>query len=145
MPANKDDVIDSFNGRYRFLSNFHPVKVIYDNIEYSSVEHAYQAAKTLNPSMRRKIRETEAPKKAKELGRKAELRSDWERIKLSIMEELLKQKFSNPDLKRALLNTGEKTLIEGNWWGDVFYGVCNGKGENHLGKLLMKIRTELRG
>lgn len=138
------DKIDSFNGNYRFLSNFHPSKVTYDDVEYSTVEAAYQAAKTLNLSMRKKIRLADTPKKAKDLGRKVELRADWENIKLQVMETLLRQKFSQPDFKRALLNTKTSELIEGNWWGDVWWGVCNGRGENHLGKLLMKIRKEFQ-
>lgn len=137
-------MIDSFAGRYRFLSNFAPCKVTYDGIEYPSTEHAYQAAKTLDPSVRRQFRDCEKPNDAKKLGRKVVLRPDWESIKLDVMEELLRQKFSQPDFKRALLNTGDEELIEGNTWGDTFWGVCKGKGANHLGKILMKIRKDLR-
>lgn len=137
-------MIDSFSGKYRFLSNFAPCKVQLDGIEYNSTESAYQASKTLNPEGRRKIREAKTPGEAKKLGRTVYLREDWEDVKLDVMENLLRQKFSQPDFKRALLNTEDEELLEGNSWNDVFWGICKGKGENHLGKLLMKIRKELK-
>ena len=136
--------IDSFNGQYRFLSNFAACKVTYEGLEYKSTEHAYQAAKTLNAEARRKIREAKSPGEAKRLGKTVYLRPDWEEIKFEIMENLLRQKFNQPDFKRALLNTGNIELIEGNTWGDTIWGVCKGKGQNHLGKLLMKVRKDLQ-
>lgn len=136
--------IKGFNGRYRFLSNFAPAKVIWDELEYPSVEHAYQAAKTLDLSVRRKIRNAEKPGDAKRAGKNVPLRADWEQVKLSIMEKLVRKKFQISDLKRALLNTGDSLLEETNKWGDTFWGVCNNRGENHLGKILMKIRDELK-
>lgn len=138
------NLIDSFNGKYRFLSNFAPCKVTYDGVEYSSTEHAYQAAKTLDTKVRKFIAEAETPGEAKKRGQKCSLRPEWETIKLDVMLDLLRQKFKQPDFKRALLNTGDAELIERNTWKDVFWGVCNGKGENHLGKLLMKVREELK-
>ncbi len=136
-------MIDSFNGKYRFLSNFAPCKVEYDGLEYASTESAYQAAKTTNTALRKEF-QTSKPGDAKKLGRKVVLRPDWESIKLEVMEQLLRQKFTQPDFKRALLNTGDEDLIEGNTWNDTFWGVCKGKGQNNLGKLLMKVRKELR-
>jgi hypothetical protein len=140
----KSDKIDSFTGSYRWLSNFHPVEVKLDGVTYSSTEHAYQAAKTLNLTERRKVREAGKPGEAKKLGMKVNLRVDWEEIKLGIMEDLVRQKFQYPDLKKALLGTGDSELVEGNTWGDVFYGVCKGKGQNHLGRILMRVREELK-
>jgi len=64
---------------------------------------------------------------------------------MQMMEELLRLKFESPELRKLLLETGEHELIEGNNWGDRFWGVVDGVGDNHLGKLLMKIRAELRG
>ena len=136
--------IDSFTGDYHFLSNFAASKVELDGVEYKSVEHGYQAAKTLNPEGRRRIREAPTPGAAKKLGRSVYLRPDWEEIKFDVMENLLRQKFNQPDFRRALLNTSNIELIEGNTWGDTIWGVCKGKGENHLGKILMKIRKDLQ-
>lgn len=134
-----------FNKEYRFLSNFYPAVVEYDGLEYSSTEHAYQAAKTLDIGARRTIRESQKPGDAKRLGQKCKMRSDWEEIKLSVMEDLVRQKFSkSKDLKERLLATGDSYLEETNTWNDTFWGVCKGKGHNHLGKILMKIREELK-
>lgn len=135
-----------FQGEYRFLSNFWPAAVVLDSFLYPSVEHAYQAAKTLNPEIRSKIRELPKPGDAKRFAKMLQLRPDWKQVKLSVMEDLVRQKFfMNQFCREKLLETGEAELIEGNTWNDTFWGVCRGKGENHLGKILMKVRAELQG
>lgn len=136
--------IEHFDGEYRFLSNFWPAKVVLDGMEYATTEHAYQAAKTLDMNVRKEIQAAKYPNKAKKLGQKVALREDWEGVKLSVMEDLLRQKFQDPELKKALLDTGDAELIEGNFWHDTFWGVCDNKGKNQLGRLLMKIRSEIK-
>tara|TARA_Y100000034_G_C6567824_1_gene245972 strand:- start:117 stop:422 length:306 start_codon:yes stop_codon:yes gene_type:complete len=82
---------------------------------------------------------------ARKLGRRVRLRSDWHEVRLSIMKEIVHAKFTqNEDLRERLLDTGDNELIEGNTWGDSFWGVCRGKGQNHLGNILMAIREKLR-
>lgn len=137
--------IDRFSGKYRFLSNFHPIDVGYDGVVYPSVEHAFQAAKTLNVGLRSAIRTAGSPAAAKSMGRALRLREDWEEVKVEVMAELLARKFSHPELRQMLLATGEQELIEGNTWGDKIWGVCDGEGQNYLGRLLMDLRAALRG
>lgn len=138
-------MINSFTGPHRFLSNFSPAVVYYGFMDFPTVEHAYQAAKTLDRSIRETIRIAPSPATAKKFGRNIELRPDWNDIRLEVMEELLEQKFAPmTSLCGLLLATGDEDLVEGNWWGDTFWGVCKGKGHNHLGKLLMKIREARR-
>jgi ribA/ribD-fused uncharacterized protein len=140
--------IREFQGAHRFLSNFWPAEVVLDNYPYRSVEHAYQAAKTLDLNMRKQIRHTEKPGEVKRLGRRVQMRPDWEEVKLHVMEDLVRQKFTrHPDLKARLLATGNAELQEGNSWNDVFWGINlrSGEGQNHLGKILMKVRNELGG
>lgn len=138
-------MIGTFDGEYAFLSNFYPSPITdEDYITYPTVEHYFQAMKTLDKDERFNIAIQVTPGKAKRLGRKLDLRSDWEFIKDSIMEEALRIKFSNPELRKALLNTRDEYLEEGNTWGDQYWGVCNGVGKNRLGKLLMKIRQEIK-
>jgi ribA/ribD-fused uncharacterized protein len=134
--------IDQFTGEYRFLSNFWPASVGLDGVEYPSVENAYQAAKTLDAKARRPFAKFTAHE-AKKAGRALAMRKDWEEVKLAVMESLLIVKFDIDDLRAKLLATGDAELVEGNWWGDRFWGVCNGVGENHLGRLLMKVRAQL--
>ncbi len=143
-------MIAEFKGRYRFLSNFYPAWVSFDGDLYPTVEHAYQAAKTLDPSIRKHVRVADSPGEAKRRGRKAPLRAGWEDAKLGVMLDLLRQKFARtagtvPFLEAwaKLLATEDQELIEGNTWGDTFWGVCKGEGENHLGRLLMQVRGEL--
>ncbi len=136
--------IDRFDGEFAFLSNFWDSKVHYDGMEFRTVEHAYQAAKSLDKDERLKIRNAKTAAESKKLGQKVTLRRDWENVKLGIMLELLREKFAIPELRQLLLDTGDAELIEGNWWGDTFYGVCKGKGLNHLGRMLMLVRNEAR-
>ena len=138
-------IIDSFTGKYRFLSNFFPCKICFNNINYPSVEHAYVASKTLDRNIREHIATIDSPGKVKKFGRTLEIRDDWEEVKLSFMDSFLREKFSPEMILSEMLEaTGYAKLIEGNHWGDTFWGVCNGVGQNHLGKLLMAIRSENR-
>lgn len=139
-------MITEFQGQNRFLSNFWQLKtgVMFGNLLFHSVENAYQAAKCEYEEDRYQFQYITAGE-AKRLGKQIRQRPDWNEKKLSIMEDLVRQKFfNNSDLAQLLLATGEQELIEGNKWGDRFWGVCNGQGSNHLGKILMKIRKELR-
>lgn len=139
-------MIDSFRGKHFFLSNFYHCYVMLDGEFYPSVEHAYQAAKTLDPKEREKIKNAGNPGVAKRLGKTVSHRSDWKKVKVDIMLDLVRQKFNRSrDLTEKLLETGDHELIEGNAWGDQFWGVYRGKGENHLGKILMQVRRELGG
>lgn len=138
-------VIDSFFGPNRYLSNYWLVEVELYGVKYPSVEHAYQAAKSMDPAYQQSIRDAETPGKAKKLGKTAVLRPDWESVKVDFMRYLVWNKFStNESLKNKLLATGDAQLIEGNNWGDVFWGVCKGQGHNWLGQILMETRQRLR-
>lgn len=144
MPK-KVDKIEEFSGKYRFLSNFlEGCPFVYDGILHKTSEHAFQAAKTLDPMWHAKITTAIGPGQAKMFGRKAPIRSDWDSIRIGVMLDILRAKFKDPTLKRMLLETGDAELIEGNYWNDHFWGVCDGRGENHLGKLLMQIREEFQ-
>jgi ribA/ribD-fused uncharacterized protein len=139
-----NQVIDSFSGEWRPLSNFWYAPVMLDGITYATNEHAFQAAKTLDVSERVRILNAATPGIAKSLGRACTLRPDWEARKIEVMTDLNRQKYKNPELRSLLLSTGDASLIEGNHWGDTFWGVCNGVGKNYLGKILMSIRDECK-
>jgi len=136
--------IAEFTGETRWLSNFHPCPIIWRTLTHPSVEHAYQAAKFISLDIRMQFT-TGTPGQAKRLGRTFKVRDNWQSVKLDIMHELLLQKFAIPELRDKLIATHPAQLIEGNWWGDTYWGVSNhtGKGHNHLGRLLMQIRKEL--
>lgn len=135
--------IKEFQGEFRFLSNFWMEPLYFNRTEYKSAEHAYQSMKTLNHVEQRRIMAAIAPGEAKRLGRTVKIRGDWEEKKLRIMERIVRAKFRTNSLRKKLIATGDQELIEGNNWGDTFWGVCRGRGENHLGKILMKVREEL--
>lgn len=136
--------INGFRGPYRWLSNFWPAPVRLDGVVYPTVEHAYQAAKTLDRAERALIARLTSPGAAKRSGRRVTMRDDWDGVKLDVMLGLLRGKFARGDLRARLLSTGDVQLIEDNTWGDHYWGVCRGDGQNHLGRLLMQVRDELR-
>ena len=138
-------MIDKFHGEHRWLSNFWPAPVYWAGLLHKTVEHAYQAAKSTDDNERAIIWIAATPGVAKKLGKKLKhVDPNWDNRKRAVMENLLVQKFSKDPLRQMLLDTGTEELVEGNTWGDTFWGVCDGVGENHLGKLLMKIRNEIR-
>ena len=133
-----------FQGEYRFLSNFWPAQVTLHEDIYTSVEHAYQAAKSLDKNTRARIRSM-TPGQAKRFGRNVKLRPDWESVKIGIMLDLLKQKFQSGELRTKLALTKDMKLIEGNrwhdnYWGSCFCSKCKDSGKNILGRLLMWVR-----
>lgn len=133
--------IERLAGYHRFLSNFWPCMVTYEGLTFSNVEAAYHAAKCANPADRAQFTTLSAPA-AKERGSIVAIRDDWDAVKRDVMADLLRQKFSDPALRRLLVQTGGCEIVEGNSWNDHFWGVCNGVGENNLGKLLMQVRHE---
>ena len=135
--------INSFKGDYSFLSNFKKCSVEFEGTTYPSVEHAFQAAKTLDLNKRLSFTKG-SPVCAKGMGRRLKLREDWEEIKDSVMYDCLKSKFQNSEMKEKLIATGDAILIEGNNHGDRYWGAVNGEGQNRLGRLLMHIRDEFK-
>lgn len=131
-------VIDSFSGTYRWLSNFWGVRIEVDGWVFDSVEAAFQSSKTLT---NRELFVGVAPGVAKRLGRTVTLRPGWNDMRVEVMRELLVVKFEVYVLRELLKETGNAELIEGNRWGDTFWGVSGGVGKNHLGKLLMEVRN----
>lgn len=147
-------MIDKFDGEYEFLSNFYPSEILFDpsgecKLLAPSVEHAFQASKTLNTYEAIEILNAPTPGRSKRLGRKCKLRPDWERVKDDVMYFYLKEKFAIPELRDKLLATEDAILIEGTTWHDRYWGVCycdkcQGHGRNKLGELLMRLRKELQ-
>jgi ribA/ribD-fused uncharacterized protein len=134
-------MIDSFEGEFFFLSNFFEKPA-------PSNEHYFQAAKATNEKDREYVMSAPTPGAAKHRGRwDIKCRPDWEEIKIKVMKDLCRVKFSDLELRKLLLEkTGDQELVEGNWWNDDYWGVCKkkGTGQNHLGKILMEIRAEIK-
>jgi hypothetical protein len=161
------EVIDSFTGEYDFLSNFYSHPIFFRGHWYPTTEHAFHSQKNDSELYQVKLRTLAeilyfhqcmnharvqfdhikfnelTPGQAKRAGRGVELRKDWEEIKIPLMDEVTDIKFNDPVLGRKLFNTGTAVLIEGNTWGDQFWGTCMGEGRNELGQCLMRKRTKL--
>lgn len=136
--------IREFQGEFRFLSNFWMTPIEFDGEVWPSAEHAYQAAKTVDRAWRTRIKFCKTPGLAKRMGKSVPIRNGWEGRRLEVMLRIVRIKFLyDYTLARQLMATGDRELIEGNRWGDTFWGVCNGVGENHLGRILMQVRAEL--
>lgn len=147
MSKEPNQPINFFRDDYYFLSNFYRCPIHYEGLEYPTVEHAFQAAKTTEASIRKHFTNKQLPpSQAKRLGRDVPLRPDWDDIKLKVMEDLIYLKFTRPYMARRLLDTGNIELIEGNYWGDTYWGIDlqSMSGENHLGKILMKTRDRIK-
>lgn len=151
--TNENNSIMGFQGEYRFLSNFYPSKIEYMGLIFPTVENVYQLAKNHPELISYKMIEkyqTCSPGKAKRMGKEAKLRSDWDDVKDEFMSIFVSLKFStNENLKKMLLNTGDKLIFEKNTWGDTYWGVVEDKhgrlqGTNKLGKILMRVRKDLK-
>lgn len=155
MHQHADDIV-AFRGKNAFLSNFAPstVYILVGTkwVKCPTVEHAYQASKTLDQHERLRIISCATPKDAKDRGNSVDVVSYWEEVKRVVMLELLRQKFSHVPLQRALRDTGRAQLIEGNMHHDNYWGACmcamcdedGAEGENWLGQLLMRVRRDIR-
>ncbi len=145
--------VDEFRGPASIFSNFHYTPIVVPRLgdrKFYYLENAYQAGKSLDEAVWEQFTDPlMTPGEAKRKGQLLKLRSDWEEFKVDWMYELLQIKFTPALWRRKLMGTMNGVLVEGNSWHDVFWGVCYGKckqgphepiGENHLGKLLMKLR-----
>lgn len=143
-----DNQIGGFFGEYRWLSNFYYCPVEYAGYEFPSSEHAYQWAKLPVKHRLEKYDEvvTLTNFQVKKWGRDCPKDDRWDEIKYEAMYEIVLAKFyNNQDLADKLVETGDRTLIETNCWGDRYWGVTlDGIGENNLGKILMKVRNLCR-
>ena len=139
-------LINNFKEEYYFLSNFSDSEFVHDGITWKTNEHFYQAMKSLDRNERIRIANLRTAGDTKKEGKKLSIRPDWEDVKIDVMRQGLRLKFdleTHPDLCRQLIETFPNMLVEGNWWGDTFWGICNGQGMNWLGILLMERREEL--
>lgn len=135
------DILE-FRNEYYFLSNFYNAFVRYNDLTFKNNEAAFQAMKC--PERASEFCNLYGAA-AKRLGRRIQLRKDWGTVKEQIMYAICLAKFiQNSDLRELLIRTGDALLIEGNNWNDREWGVCSGIGENKLGKILMRVRNELK-
>lgn len=148
---------NAFRGEMAWASNMHECHIVFDDVnsnleeifpqfkfdglEYASSEHLYQSLKATNNTDKELIRTAPNAHHAKQLSRTIFARMDWDSVKVEAMRLALCLKFyQHPDLLLKLINTGNTPLVETNWWGDKFWGVCGGVGQNWLGRLLMELR-----
>ncbi|MFG3710820.1 NADAR family protein [Micromonospora sp. NPDC047730] len=145
--------VTEFRGAWACLSNFDLAPHVWEQIEYPTTEHSFQAGKTLDMGERLWIASAPDPGEAKRRGRSVRLRPHWDvDARFRVMEEVLRAKFgAHPDKAAVLVSTGNAVLVEGNTWHDNVWGdchcgqraTCHEPGRNHLGRLLMELRTEL--
>ena len=141
------------DGQHTALSNFYPSPLKQDywdgftaeTLLFPTVEHFFQAQKTTHLDEQQRVAQAATPGLARRIGRSVTLRRDWEAVKLNVMRSAIDAKFSlNDPLSDTLLATEDLYLVEGNTWGDRFWGQVNGQGLNWLGVILMARRAELR-
>ena len=138
-----DDPIRGFRGDFFFLSNMYLSPVIFLHGQFRCAEAAYQSCKCKKLEDRVKFFHVDGYR-AKRLSKTVDLIEDWDNIRLSFMAYVVQHKFENPDMRKKMLLTGNRELIEENNWGDTFWGTVNGVGENHLGIILMNVRKKIQ-
>jgi ribA/ribD-fused uncharacterized protein len=136
-----------FAGELAFLSNMypdHPVR--WQGRWWPTSEHAYVGMKFVDPELQSQVQALATPWDAKQFGRRhAATRTDWDRVRLPLMHAIVTDKFTrHADLRAQLLATDPTLLVERNTWGDTFWGVCDGMGQNWLGRVLAEVQQQLR-
>ena len=130
-------------GEFAFLSNFYECPITCQGITYRSSENLFQAAKTKDLRIRREMAD-KTPGQAKRMGRKIDIRQDWEGIKIDVMRWVVRRKFTEHRDLAVKLMAIDCEIVEDNTWGDRFWGRVDGQGQNWLGKILMEVRDELK-
>ena len=147
LAKKKIETIDNFNGVFDFLNNEYPCEVYYEGRTYPSVFHASQAARSTKDHERAKIALAESMQELYEIVTEIEDPDDWQSRRLTVMETCLRDKFRrHRDLRERLRKTGNRDLI--NTYADksasnLFWGIVDGKGQNHLGDLLQTVRLDI--
>lgn len=149
--VGKDFTIDYYIENIYCLDNFSAFSVEIDGVVYKTIEHAFQTLKFLEtaPEVAKIIKNCKSPFEARLLAHqyKPMRRKDWGEIKYKVMEMLLTHKvLQNHYVKEKLINTNPYTIIEDCGEDDDKDWGCglDGTGENHLGKIWMKIRNNLK-
>jgi len=144
-------MINTFRGKYNWLSNFYQCDIIYEGKHWKSSEHIYQAMKCVHEEDKEKIRKCSLREIKSEVLKYEQVDNWHDSLKDEIMEMALYLKFSqNPYLVKKLIDTGEDEIIEGNYWHDNYWGDCQCDnchsilGLNKLGIMLMNIRKEIK-
>jgi len=142
--VHDDNNVKGFFGEYRWLSNYHSCGILHKGLGFNSTEAAYQASKTNNIEVAKTYQNMTAAE-SKNASKLLTPPKNWHDVKFNVMAQLTFQKYLiHPELKQLLLDTGDKYLEETNHWNDTYWGVCNGIGENQLGKILMATRAYLK-
>lgn len=151
-------VIPEFTGPHYFLSNFYAHEQYFTTadqpLRMATAEHVFQAAKHKALDMDTdgkvayvvKVASAKTPTEARKIGKSVKGLdvAKWDEMKIPVMREILLSKFADPALEKKLKDTGDAMLVEGNTWGDTFWGRCDKKGYNMLGVILMEIRGYYR-
>jgi len=137
----------SVSDEYGCFSNFAGYPIQLAGKSWRTTEHYFQAQKFIDSDHQEAIRNAKGAMVAARMGRdrSKKIKDDWEQIKVEVMTQAVRAKFTqHADLRAMLLGTGEATLVEHTsndaYWGDG----GDGSGKNMLGQILMKIRDEFR-
>jgi len=147
IEKQKLETIDNFNGYFDFLNNDYGCDVYYDGLVYKSVSYAYQAARSTEQHIREKIVRADTLGEMYEIASKVDDPADWGKLRLKVMEMLIRDKFKrNSDLREKLKATENRKLI--NSYGDattsnLFWGMVDGEGQNQIGRILEGIRNDI--
>lgn len=149
LTLDTDKQVFFYEQDFYVLSNFSAFHVHIFGLDFDTAEHAYHYQKFAgtNHSLASEIWSARSAHDAFKIAEanKRERRSDWDAVKVKFMRDILRAKVTQHEyVRRKLLATGDRELIE-NSWRDAFWGWgANRDGQNQLGKLWMEVRAELR-
>jgi ribA/ribD-fused uncharacterized protein len=142
--SNKEPIL-FYEYRFYCFSNFSSFAVEWKNVIWMTSEHAYQAEKFTDKEIIKEIKEARSAHDSKKIAQKYQnkVRSDWENVKLCVMEEIIRAKLKqHPFIQKRLKQSEEREIIEDSH-KDSFWGWGPNKdGENHLGRIWMKLRDD---
>lgn len=147
---NKDQVF-FYEQEFYVLSNFSAFTLIWKGIRFDTSEAAYHFEKFETKEDLYKLKEqilyAPSAHEAFKIAQKNKhlIRKDWDEVKVPIMKEILRAKvYQHEYVRKKLLETGDRELIEDSWRDDFWGWGKNQDGKNILGKLWMEIREEIK-
>jgi len=147
MDKDTKEPILFYEREFYVFSNFSSFAIEWKGELWMTSEHAYHSEKFEDENLKEQIQNTRSAHDALKLAHanKDKYRSDWEEIKLEVMKEILRVKVEqHPYVKKKLLESGDRELIEDSWRDSYWGWGPNKDSENHLGKLWMEVRDEIR-
>lgn len=143
---NSEEKVLFYEREFYPFSNFSSFMLEWKGQLYMTSEHAYQTEKFTDPEIIQQIKEARSAHDAFKIAREHGdiVRPDWLNVRVQVMEEIIKAKIAQHSyVKQKLIESGNREIVEDSWRDDFWGWGPNKDGQNQLGKIWMKLRSEL--